>query len=276
LSAPIIATYGLLRLPLGAPPLRGAPAYRLRCYRALRVGSPQPSRRCRDGSLLFHDGLCDRSVPHRPAGSWVLRFQGLGTVHGLRPCGQGSAPACFPLSRGGLRPGRIPRRTDRSLACRPRRRCRGASTVGSPLPPATSYGAAWPLPRPDSHRQVHRSFQDTPHTTHLEMSNGLPDGFCRPMQLLPGTPVDQTNQATDDPAPWLHPHRARQELPRYYGPVRRRVPRRYSSPLRVQPAWDTPSRLPTRGGSIGTRLPTFRARAQTRLTSPTCRTPPGQ
>ena len=96
--------------------------------------------------------------PHRPAGSWVLHLQGLRTVHGLRPCERGSAPACFPLSRGGLRPGRIPRRTDRSLACRPRRRCHGASTVGSPLPPATSYGAAWPLPRPDSHRQVHRSF----------------------------------------------------------------------------------------------------------------------
>src|SRR6266540_5593954 len=48
------------------------------------------------------------------------------------------------------------------------------------------------------------------------------------MQLLPGTPVDQTNPATDDPAPSLHPHRARQELPRYYGPVRQRVPRRYS------------------------------------------------
>lgn len=169
LSTPIIATYGLLRLPLGAPPLRGTTAYRLRCYRALRVGSPQPLRRCRDGSLLFHDGLCDRSVPHRPAGSWVLRFQGLRTVHGLRPCGQGSAPACFPLSRGGLRPGRIPRRTDRSLACRPRRRCRGASTVGSPLPPATSYRAAWPLPRPDSHRQVHRSFPG--HTPHLPLGN---------------------------------------------------------------------------------------------------------
>jgi hypothetical protein len=64
-------------------------------------------------------------------------------------------------------------RTDRPLARRPRRLCHGASTVGSLLPPATSYGAAWPLPRPDSHRQVHRSFQDTPEGHHLPRGSPL-------------------------------------------------------------------------------------------------------
>src|SRR6478752_3764874 len=54
------------------------------------------------------------------------------------------------------------------ITCSPpkRRLCHGASTVRPPLPPATRYGAAWPLPRPDSHRQAQHSFQDThPRTT---------------------------------------------------------------------------------------------------------------
>ena len=45
-----------------------------------------------------------------------------------------------------------------------------ASTVGSPLPPATSYSAAWSLRWPDSHRQVHHRFQDT----HYGFLNGKP------------------------------------------------------------------------------------------------------
>ena len=67
-------SYGLLRLPLGSPPLHRIAAYRFRRYRAPQVGSPRPSRRCRDGSLLFRDRLCNRSAPFTPAGSWALRF----------------------------------------------------------------------------------------------------------------------------------------------------------------------------------------------------------
>ena len=50
---------------------------------------------------------------------------------------------------------------DRLLARPPKGLCCDASTVGSPLPPATSYSAAWSLRWPDSHRQVHHRFQDT-------------------------------------------------------------------------------------------------------------------
>jgi hypothetical protein len=60
------------------------------------------------------------------------------------------------------------------------------------------------------------------------------------MRLLPGIPVDQTNQATDDPAPSLHPHRAKQELPRSYRPVRRRIPQRYSVPCGFSPLGTLP------------------------------------
>ena len=95
-------SYGLLRLPLGAPPLRRITAYRFRRYRAPQVGSLRPSRRCRDGSLLFHDRLCNRSAPYTPAGSWALLFQGLHAFHGLRPRSTGSAPAWFLLPQGGL------------------------------------------------------------------------------------------------------------------------------------------------------------------------------
>ncbi len=37
-----------------------------------------------------------------------------------------------------------------------------ASTVGSPLPPTTSYRAGWSLPGPDLHRQAHCDFVSTP------------------------------------------------------------------------------------------------------------------
>ena len=39
--------------------------------------------------------------------------------------------------------------------------CRGASAVGFLLALAASYGAAWSLPRPDSHRQADGSFSWT-------------------------------------------------------------------------------------------------------------------
>src|SRR6266536_3246807 len=67
-------------------------------------GHPRPApwghmRRGRDGSLLFSDGLCGRSAPTTPAGSWVLPLQALRTVPSLRPRGRGSAPARSCLRR---------------------------------------------------------------------------------------------------------------------------------------------------------------------------------
>ncbi len=68
---------------------------------------------------------------------------------------------------------------DRLLARPPKGLCCDASTVGSPLPPATSYSAAWSLRWPDSHRQVHHRFQDT-HYGHLRR----PPGSASTSQLL--------------------------------------------------------------------------------------------
>jgi hypothetical protein len=51
------------------------------------------------------------------------------------------------------------------------------------------------------------------------------------MQLLPEARFRLINEhTTDDPAPWLHPHRAQQGLHSYYEPVRQHAPRRYSLP----------------------------------------------
>ncbi len=74
-------------------------------------------------------------------GNSHVRFGGRGRADRLAQTRYGGSPSTLPR--------------------RPRRLCHGASTLGSPLPPATSYGAAWPLPRPDFHRQVHRRLQDT-------------------------------------------------------------------------------------------------------------------
>ena len=145
LSTPIIATMPSSDFRSALHHFTGH-AYRLRRYRALRDSSPQPLHRCRDGSLLFGDELYNRSTLHTPTGSWVLRIQGLRTVHGLRPRSPGSAPALFPGQQGRLttRQGSLDA-ADRLLARPQKRLCRDASTVGSPLPPATSYSAAWPL-----------------------------------------------------------------------------------------------------------------------------------
>jgi len=118
--------------------------------------------RCRDGSLLFHDGLCDRSAPITPTGLWCCTSKVFTPSMAFAPICRARHP--FVSAAAGWVTTRLQdsSRTDRPLARRPRRLCHGASTVRSLLPPATSYRAAWPLPRPDSHRQVHRSFQDTP------------------------------------------------------------------------------------------------------------------
>jgi len=56
------------------------------------------------------------------------------------------------------------------------------------------------------------------------------------------------------------------------------VPRDGTRLLAAMSAWSTPSRhQPTRPATVsGRQVPTFHARARTRLAPPTCRTPPGQ
>jgi hypothetical protein len=66
-----------------------------------------------------------------------------------------------------------------------------------------------------------------------------------------------------------------QDLHHYYEPVRQRARRRYSTPCGAA-AWDTPSPLPARQGVSGHAFSCSTRKPQTRLTSSTCRTPPGQ
>ena len=139
------------------PPVRGfaAPGH----PRAGNLGPQRPGPR--------------RISPVQRWAVWPFRSHYAGGFLGAAPPSSSHRPWPSP-SRSGLgsrsflpsqaclrRVHRIPHRTDRPLARRPRRLCHGASTLGSPLPPATSYGAAWPLPRPDFHRRVHRRLQDT-------------------------------------------------------------------------------------------------------------------
>ena len=86
-------------------------------------------------------------------------------------------------------------------------------------------------------------------------------------------PVDRDEHTTDDPAPWLHPHRAQQGLHSYDEPVRLHAPRRYSLPSRFSRLAGS---LSPRTAVSGHAFPRSMHEQQTGLTSPTCRTPPGQ
>src|SRR6185436_10635834 len=107
---------------------------------------------------------------------------------------------------------------------------------------------------------------------HFVISNGLPDGFSASMRLLPKAtlPVDRTNTTTDDPAPWLQPHRAQQRLPRYYEPVRRRVHATVLTALRFSRLAGSLSPSTTRTAVSGHVFPRSVQEQQTGLTSPTC------
>ena len=83
---------------------------------------------------------------------------------------------------------------------------------------------------------------------------------ARPRDSSRACLVDRMQRTTDEPAPSLRSHRIKQELHRYYGPVRLRAPRRYSAPC-ASDAWGTPCCPALRPGGIGTRFPTFRTRA---------------
>src|SRR4029077_4159901 len=60
----------------------------------------------------------------------------------------------------------------------------------------------------------------------------------------------------------------------YYEPVRQHAPRRYSLPLRLQPLGNSLS--PSSTAVSRRAFPRSMQEPQTGLTSPTCRTPPGQ
>jgi len=162
LSAPIIASTPSSDFRSALRHFTGC-AYRLRRYRQPQGGKPwSRGFRCRDGSLLFRAGLCDRSAPITPTGLWCCIPR---STHRSwpSPWGSGLGTRMFPAHARVLHDADTGFLSYGPITCSPpqRRLCHGASTVRSPLPPATSYGAAWPLPRPDSHRQAQHSFQDT-------------------------------------------------------------------------------------------------------------------
>lgn len=86
-------------------------------------------------------------------------------------------------------------------------------------------------------------------------------------------PVGQTPTVTSDPAP--SPHPPLQGLQHYYGPVRRHAPRRYSAPHGVRRLECSLSH-PHRDAVSWHVFPRSAQEQQIRITSPPCRTPPGQ
>ncbi len=104
------------------------------------------------------------------------------------------------------------------------------------------------------------------HTSRFEMSNDLPCDFSPSTRFLPGTPVDQHRQTTDDPAPSLHPH---------YKGFTTTTSRSASAPsdgtqsLAAAVAWDTPCRHQRFPAAVsGRAFPRSTREQQSRLTSP--------
>ena len=86
--------YDLLRLPLGAQPLRRFAAYRLRRYRASWCSTSRPLNAGAETDLSCSTTDCATIPPSLPRR--VHRrcdLQDLHAVHGLRPVKKGSAPA---------------------------------------------------------------------------------------------------------------------------------------------------------------------------------------
>jgi hypothetical protein len=154
--------YGPLRLPLCSRPLHGDSAYRVRRSQSTPEMAPQGSR-CwgRDGSLLFPRWLCQRSTPCTPLGSSGLQFQELDPFHGLRQGERDSAPS------GLLAEPKLSTRqaslhaVDRWLAPSLRGLDPALRRPGLPERRRAATQVAGSLLRPDSHRQVVVSFQDT-------------------------------------------------------------------------------------------------------------------
>src|SRR6266540_3416571 len=102
-------------------------------------------------------------------------------------------------------------------------------------------------------------------TIGLGIANGLSLGFGMFPRFLPGPEPRLTEpNIPGEPAPWLPRHPRKQRVHGYYGPVRRRAPRRYSVPS-VSASARSLSRPSGAccdpGRRIDARLLTFRARA---------------
>src|SRR5208337_5480499 len=72
------------------------------------------------------------------------------------------------------------------------------------------------------------TFSHASHTTCLGMTCDLPSGIGSLMRFHPFRLITLISQ--DDPVPWLRPHCDTQGPHSYYGRVRQRAPRRYSTP----------------------------------------------
>jgi hypothetical protein len=88
--------YYLLRLPLSAPPLRRATAYRFRCYRAPSGGTPTAiTFTGAETDLSSSRGQpSDRSTLPYAGGFFSTRSRIPDAFHGLHPAETGSAPSC--------------------------------------------------------------------------------------------------------------------------------------------------------------------------------------
>ena len=120
----------------------------------------------------------------------------------------------------------------------------------------------------------------------LHLLPGLPDLLLRYLQTacrrLPARPrdssrlipVDQTNNSHGQPGPFAPP--PLQGFHRYYEPVRRRAPRRYSAPCGSCRLGALPLAPAAAAAVSGRAFPRSAREPQTRLTPPLRRAPPGQ
>jgi hypothetical protein len=220
---------------------------------------PHPAPTAPAGSRRSPDG---RSVqPSPPAG---------GPPRSGRSCPRSWAPRGSSFRRRAAwgSPLPSPEAESSSLRTADSRSCTGCSSDPCRSPPAST--------RPRPVRPCWPSPADTPPTpptwrsqTAFLVASACPCSSSRAAARL----TERTSH--DDPAPSLHPHRAKQGLHRYYRPVRRRTPRRYSAPCGFGPLGTLPV---TAQGTVvsGFAFPRSVQQQQTRITSPSCRTPSGQ
>ena len=119
------------------------------------------------------------------------------------------------------------------------------------------------------------TFSQASQTSHFEISNGLPGDFSSPIELLPDTArlIERTSHGR--PGPFAPPPITGASPLLRAGPPAR--PASVLSPSRCLPLGALPLARPAAGGQYrDTPSPRSARKPQTGLTSPPCRTPPGQ
>jgi hypothetical protein len=212
----------------------------------------------------------------------VPPIQALRTVHGLRPTERGSTPARFPLSRGSVTTLTQDSSSYGPLTCSPPKatlswrfngrispsaghQLRGClATTPAGLSPASPSQLAGHTPIPDlvqvapqillevgDRALIHPgapllafTCRYASHTSHLEMSNGLPDDFSSSTRFLPDTRLTTVNKPRRTRPLRSTPITGASPLLQAGPPAR---PATVLRPSRSHPAWAAPCRHPPPG-----------------------------